>query len=135
MPAGLQIVDAGKPWEKALPYSQSIRVQSGPLLFLSGQVALGADGKLVGGEDLSAQTRQVFTNIKDLVEAAGSSMEKVVKLTYFIIDAQQWPIVAAVRSEFFPVHHPASSVVEVSKLLLQRELPYLIEVEAIAIAG
>lgn len=124
------VVASGKSWEKKVAFSQCIRVEGGPLLFLSGQVALDADGMLVGEGDLREQTRVAFSNVRDLLQAAGSSMESIVKLTYYVRDMSQWPVVQSVRAEFFPTYFPASTTVEVSSL---HRPEYLIEIEAVAI--
>jgi reactive intermediate/imine deaminase len=124
------IVTSGKPWEREVAFSQAILVETGPLLFLSGQVSIDRDGKPAGGTDLAAQTRVAFSNIRDLLEAAGATLDDVIKLTYFVRDMSRWSEVQKVRGEFFPVHHPASTTVEVSRLYKEE---YLIEIEAIAV--
>ncbi len=128
---GIRIVSSGKAWEREVAFSQCIRCEAGPLLFLSGQVPLDVAGKLVGRRDLEVQTRTAFANIRDLLATAGSTMEDVVKLTYFVRDMSQWPTVQKVRAEFFPRYHPASTTVEVSRLHKEE---YLIEIEAVAVA-
>jgi 2-iminobutanoate/2-iminopropanoate deaminase len=110
-------------------FAPAIRVESGPLLFVSGQTGRGADGNVVARDDLTAQTRQAFSNLRDLLEAGGSSLDNVVKLTYFVTDMSEWEIVAAVRSEFFSTYSPASTTVEVSRLW---DEACLIEIEAVA---
>lgn len=130
--AARSIVTSGKPWEQKVGFSQCIRFEGGPLLFLSGQVSLDADGQLVGRDDLRLQARTAFNNISDLLHAGGSSMESIIKLTYFVTDMSQWSIVQEVRAEFFPTYFPASTTVEVSRL---HRPEYLIEIEAIALAG
>lgn len=130
--AARSIVTSGKPWEQKVGFSQCIRFEGGPLLFLSGQVSLDADGQLVGRDDLRLQARTAFNNIRDLLHAGGSSMESIIKLTYFVTDMSQWSIVQEVRAEFFPTYFPASTTVEVSRL---HRPEYLIEIEAIALAG
>jgi 2-iminobutanoate/2-iminopropanoate deaminase len=126
----IRAVTSGKAWEKAVSYTPAVRVEAGPLLFLSGQVARGADGRLVGRNDLAVQTRQAFRNLCDLLQSGGSSVNHVIKLTYFVTDMSQWPKVAAVRAEFFPSYLPASTTVEVSRLF---NPDYLIEIEAVAV--
>jgi 2-iminobutanoate/2-iminopropanoate deaminase len=126
----IRIVRAGKTWEKTISYAPAVRVDSGPLLFLSGQVARGADGSLVGRDDLTVQARQAFHNLRDLLEASGASVNDVIKLTYFVKDMSQWPKVATVRAEFFHSYLPASTTVEVSRLYNE---DYLIEIEAVAV--
>jgi enamine deaminase RidA (YjgF/YER057c/UK114 family) len=80
------------------PYSPALRI--GPLLFVSGTVAVDRDGQLVGPGDLAAQTRQVFLNIERLLEAAGAGFEHVGQLTYYLADIARWAEVGAVRREF-----------------------------------
>jgi len=126
----MRAVTAGKPWEKTVSYTPAVRVEAGPLLFLSGQVARGADGSVVGRGDLAEQTRQTFRNLRDLLDAGGSSVNHVIKLTYFVRNMSEWPKVAAVRAEFFPTYLPASTTVEVSRLF---NPDYLIEIEAVAV--
>ncbi len=101
------------------------------MVTMSGQVALDQQGNLVGKDDVAAQTRQVFINLKNIVEQAGGSMDNLVKLTYFILDVSQIQKVRNVRDEFINVQHPpASSLVEVSKLF---RADILVEIEATAI--
>jgi reactive intermediate/imine deaminase len=124
-------VSSGKNWEALAPYSQGKKIDPQPLIFLSGQVSIDEDGNIIGVGDLREQTRRVFANISDLLAAAGSSLNKVVKITYFVTDMQNWSVVHEVRKEFFPTHKPASTTVEVSRL---HKPEYLIEVEVIALA-
>jgi reactive intermediate/imine deaminase len=110
------------------PYSGALRV--GQLLFVSGTVAVDAEGKLVGAGDLAAQTRQVFLNIRRLLEASGAGFEHVAQLTYYLADISRWPDVSGVRREFLSEPYPAGSAVEVSRLV---NTDWLIEIEAIAV--
>ena len=133
MPAGNRMtsIGTGKKWEGEVAFSQCFRCEAGPLLYLSGQVSIDAAGQVVGHGDMTAQTRAAFGNIRDLLAAAGSTMEDVIKLTYFVTDMSRWSEVQKVRAEFFPRHHPASTTVEVSRLFKKE---YLIEIEAVALA-
>jgi reactive intermediate/imine deaminase len=110
------------------PYSSALRI--GQLLFVSGTVAVDAEGQLVGAEDLSAQTRQVFLNIQRLLEAAGAGFEHVAQLTYYLADISRWAEASAVRREFLSEPFPASTAVEVTRLV---STDWLIEIEAIAL--
>jgi 2-iminobutanoate/2-iminopropanoate deaminase len=105
-------------------------VRAGDLLFVSGCVALDADGKLVGKGDVVAQTRQVFENIRLCLDAAGASFAGVVKVTTFLTDIRDRGRINPVREEFFGDARPASTLVEVSALVLPE---FLIEVEAVAV--
>ena len=133
MPAGnrLTLITSGKKWETEVAFSQCFRCEVGPLLYVSGQVSIDAGGQVVGPGDLTVQTRTAFGNIRDLLAAGGSTMEDVIKLTYFVTDMSRWLEVQKVRAEFFPNHHPASTTVEVSRLFKKE---YLIEIEAVAVA-
>lgn len=105
-------------------------VRAGNLLFVSGCVALDADGKLVGEADVVAQARQVFTNIGLCLTAAGATFADVVKVTTFLTDIEDRARINPVRQEFFGNARPASTLVEVSALVLPE---FLIEVEAVAV--
>jgi reactive intermediate/imine deaminase len=105
-------------------------VRAGNLLFISGCVALDADGTLVGEGDVVAQARQVFENIGLCLSAAGSCFADVVKVTTFLTDVGDRARINPVRQEFFGDAKPASTLVEVSALVLPE---FLIEVEAVAV--
>ncbi len=105
-------------------------VRAGNLLFVSGCVALDANGSLVGEGDVVAQARQVFENIRLCLSAAGSSFADVVKVTTFLTDIGDRAAVNTVRKEVFGEARPASTLVEVSALVLPE---FLIEVEAVAV--
>ncbi len=105
-------------------------VRAGDLLFVSGCVALDADGNLVGEGDVVAQTRQVFENIGLCLAAAGASFADVVKVTTFLTNIDDRPAVNEVRKQVFGAAKPASTLVEVSALVRPE---FLIEVEAVAV--
>ena len=105
-------------------------VRAGNLLFVSGCVALDSEGKLVGEGDVVAQARQVFENIGLCLAAAGASFADVVKVTTFLTDISDRGRINPVRQEFFGAARPASTLVEVSALVLPE---FLIEVEAVAV--
>ena len=114
-------------------YSQAVTVDLGKstMLILSGQVALDKSGQLVGKDDISAQIQQVFTNIKNIVEAAGGNMNDVVKLNYYMIDVSQVQVLRSIRDKFVnTIHPPASTLVQVSKLFRD---DILVEIEATAV--
>ncbi|MBM7841890.1 RidA family protein [Herpetosiphon giganteus] len=96
------------------PYSQAIAIDG--LLFCSGQIPLDpATGQVIEG-DVSAQTRQVMENIRALLAAAGTSLEKVVKTTIFLADMNDFATVNAIYGEYFPENPPARSTVQVARL-------------------
>lgn len=106
------------------PYQQGMIV--GDLLFTSGQIALRPDGSLNDG-DVETQTTQVLTNLKGVIEAAGATVDKVVKTTVFIKNMDEFAKVNAVYGEFFGDHKPARACVEVARL----PKDVLVEIEAI----
>ena len=96
------------------PYSQAIRV--GDFVYTAGQVPIvPATGDLIAGE-IEAQTRQALTNIKAVLEAAGSGLDKVVKTTVFMTNLGDFARMNGVYAEFFPVQPPARSTVQVAAL-------------------
>ncbi|MGB2907093.1 MAG: RidA family protein [Candidatus Aminicenantaceae bacterium] len=110
------------------PYSQAIEANG--MVFASGQIAIDpSKGELDAALNVELQTRQVLTNLKAVLEAAGSSMAKVVKCTVFLQDMDDYAAVNAVYGEFFPAPYPARAAVEVSRLPKDAR----VEIEAIAI--
>jgi len=107
------------------PYSQAIDL--GDMVFTSGQIALKPDGSLVDG-GVEAQTRQVLTNLTEVLKEAGSSLSRVVKTTIFLANMDDFAEVNRVYAEFFGDHKPARSTVAVKTLPLNVN----IEIEAIA---
>jgi 2-iminobutanoate/2-iminopropanoate deaminase len=108
------------------PYSQAVQV--GNMLFTSGQIPLLPDGNLLEG-DITAQTRQVLTNLQAVLTAAGASFDDVVKCTCFLSDMNNFAAMNSVYSEFAGENPPARSAVEVARL----PKDVLIEIEAIAV--
>lgn len=104
-------------------------VRAGDLLFVSGIVAVDAAGALVGGDDVVAQTRQVFRNIGEILAAAGAGFGDVVKVTVFVLDVDDRVRINPVRQEVFGAARPASTLIEVSRLAVPGAL---VEVEAVA---
>jgi 2-iminobutanoate/2-iminopropanoate deaminase len=96
------------------PYSQAVRANG--FVFLSGQIPLDPKTQQVVDGDASVQTERVLENLKGVVEAAGSSMHRVVKATVFLADMNDFAAVNEVYSRYFVTHPPARSTVEVSKL-------------------
>ena len=110
--------------------SQGFRV--GDLVFVSGQAALDEHGQLVGAGDFDAQAEQTFRNLSRVLEAGGSSLDRVFKVTIFLTDMSNFPKIVELRGKWFTPPYPADTIVEVSSLALP-ELE--IEIEAIATAG
>lgn len=108
------------------PYSQAM-IANG-MVFTSGQIALTPAGEMVDG-DVSAQCVQVLTNLKAVLEAAGSSLDKVIKTTIFLADMDDFAAVNAIYAEAFGNHKPARSTVAVKTLPKNA----LVEIDAIAL--
>ena len=113
-------------------FSPGVKVGAGNLIFVSGQVARNAAGEIVGEGDIRAQTRQAIENVKAVLEAAGATIDDIVKVTVFVTDVTQLAAIHEVRAEYFKRDYPASTLVEV-KGLVSPEL--LIEIEAIAVTA
>ena len=109
--------------------AQGYRV--GDLLFVSGQTAIDEHGQLVGEGDFDAQAEQTFRNLQRVVEAGGSSLANVVKVTIFLRDMASFPKIVELRGRWFTPPYPADTIVEVSSLAFPE---LLIEIEAIAVA-
>lgn len=107
------------------PYSQAVNI--GELIYTSGQIPLDASGVLVEGS-IEEQTKQVLTNLSEVLKEGGSSLDKVVKTTIFLSDMENFASVNKIYAEFFGNHKPARSTVAVKTLPLQVG----IEIEAIA---
>ncbi|SFA51415.1 endoribonuclease L-PSP [Anoxybacillus pushchinoensis] len=108
------------------PYSQGIIVNN--MFYSSGQIALTPEGEMVQG-DIQAQTHQVFKNLKAVLEAAGASLETVVKTTVFLKDMNDFAAMNEVYGQYFVNHKPARSAVEVARLPKDA----LIEIEVVAL--
>jgi enamine deaminase RidA (YjgF/YER057c/UK114 family) len=113
-------------------YSHVAEVRGGRLVYISGQVALDAQGKLVGKGDLEAQADQVFRNLGLALASVGCTARNVVKFTVFMRDVKDLAAYRRARDRFVgDGPRPASTLVEVSKLVSE---DFLIEVEAVAAA-
>ena len=118
-------------WQDEFGYSQGWRVD-GPtsVLFIAGQVALAPDGSLVGEGDFDAQCRQVFENLKTVLEQAGATFEHVVKVTVYMTDITNLQRYREIKAEFVSGPQPASTSLEVKSLAFP---PLMVEVEAVAV--
>jgi 2-iminobutanoate/2-iminopropanoate deaminase len=105
-------------------------VRAGELVFVSGCVPVDREGRLVGGDDVVAQARQTLTNVGAVLAAAGCTFADVAKVTIFLTDVDDRPLINPVRQEFFGDARPASTLVEVSRLAIPGAK---IEVEAVAV--
>lgn len=118
-------------WQDARGFSQAWRVDGAQtVVFLAGQVPLGADGQLVGEGDFDAQARQTFENLRTVLEQAGAGFDSIVKVTVYLTDISRLAEYRRVKAEFITDPQPASTALQVPALA-QPEI--MIEVEAIAV--
>lgn len=118
-------------WQDRVGFSQAWRVDGAKaVIFLSGQAPVSPEGDLVGKGDFEAQTRQVFENMRAVLEQSGAGPETIVKLTVFLTDTSRLRDYARVKAEYIPDPQPASSAIGVVSLALPG---MMIEVEAIAV--
>jgi len=119
---------SGSKWEDIVGYSRAVKV--GYTIEVSGTVATGPDGKVVGKGDAFAQTMHVYQRIEEVLKRAGSSMKDVTRVRMFVTDISKWQEYGRAHSHFFKQIKPCNTMVEVSALI---EPDYLIEIEVTAI--
>jgi 2-iminobutanoate/2-iminopropanoate deaminase len=112
------------------PYRISQAMRVGDLIFVSGQAAIDRDGQLVGVGDFDAQAEQAFRNLSDVLEAGGSSLSDIVKVTIFLTDMANFPKIVELRGKWFSEPYPADTILQVVALAFP-ELE--IEIEAVAV--
>ena len=123
-------VSSVSPYEDVIGFSRAVR--AGDLVFVSGTVAWGPDGKLVGKGDVYAQARQTLANIEGYLREAGASLKDVVRTRIYLTDIGRWQEVARAHREAFGDVRPASSLLEISRLA---EPEMLVEIEAVAVVS
>ena len=123
-----QRIASGARWEPIAGYSRAVR--AGRHIAVSGTTAAVPDGGAVGGDDVGAQTREALRRIVTALEAAGASVDDVVRTRMYVVDITQWEVVARIHGEVFADVRPATTMVEVSGLI---DPSLLVEIEADAI--
>ena len=114
------------------PFRLSQGYRAGDFLFISGQAAIDAHGRIVGVGDFDAQAQQAFENLDRVLRAGGSSLKNVIKVTIFLTDMSNFDKVVELRGKWFTPPYPADTIVEVSSLYSPEAM---IEIEAIAVSG
>ena len=114
------------------PFRLAQGYRAGDFLFISGQAAIDASGRIVGVGDFDAQAQQVFENLDRVLRAGGSSLINVIKVTIFLTDMSNFGKIVELRGKWFAPPYPADTIVEVSSLYSPQAM---IEIEAIAVVN
>ena len=119
---------SGSKWEDIIGYSRAVRI--GNIIEVTGTVASGENGEVVGKDDAYAQTKFIYEKIEKVLQQAGAGMKDVVRVRMFVTNISLWQEYGRAHSEFFKEIKPCNTMVEVNALI---DPGYLIEIEATAI--
>ena len=123
-------IKSGAPWEPLVGYSRAVRV--GNFIAVSGSAAIGDDGELVGAGDAYVQAQRCIEVIRAALEQAGGGLQHVIRTRMFVTDIERWSEIARAHQEAFGDIAPATSMVEVTRLI---DPEMLVEIEADAIVN
>jgi enamine deaminase RidA (YjgF/YER057c/UK114 family) len=121
-------IDTGTPWEAVVGYSRAVRL--GPFVFVTGTIAVDETGRIIGGSDPYAQTVAAIRKIQAALLRAGADLSDVVRTRMFVTNIDDWQQIGRAHGEFFGRIRPATTMVEVKRLIIPEAL---IEIEADAI--